>query len=173
MMLLKYFLSRFAALCATDFLFVFIGPSLLYYLLVFPFLSFRSLILSYLFRCALLSDPLFFCLASQVCCPLVPPFLISVFVYIRWRSQNALSSYHNLRFSLPPIRTSERKITCSGGTGARSAYYRPLLLLSLPVVDRRGHIAITSTSGFLFGKPLWGLRPLRGQCRDQWGSIWV
>ena len=60
MMLLKYFLSRFAALCATDFLFVFIGPSLLYYLLVFPFLSFRSLILSYLFRCALLSDPLFF-----------------------------------------------------------------------------------------------------------------
>jgi hypothetical protein len=21
-------------------------------------------------------------------------------------------------------------------------------------------------------RPLWGLRPLRGQCRDQWGSIW-
>jgi hypothetical protein len=116
----------------------FYRPSLLYYLLVFP--SCPSFFLSYLFRCALLWST-FLCPASKsvVVSSFGPSFLslISVFVYIRWRSQNALPSYHISDFLWPPVRTSEREITCSGRTGARTAYYRPLLLLS-PVVDRRG-----------------------------------
>jgi len=161
--------------CATDFLFIFIGPPC--YIISWFFHSclfcpsFFVLFIPLRFALILLSP-----LSSR---PLVPPSslsLISVFVYIsgarRMHLARITPQISDLSAPNPYVLARDKMlITCSGRTGARSAYYRPLLFC-FHQWWTDGAYSITPTSGFLFGKPPWGLRPLRGQCWDQWGSIW-
>lgn len=71
---------------------------------------------------------------------------------------------------LPVAWASELEPTALG-----ARLHSPFLLQGRCDVKSSGQrIDTSATSGSydsVRGMPLWGLRPLRGQCRDHWGSI--
>jgi len=71
--------------------------------------------------------------------------------------------------SLPATRASELELNRSGRHGCTT---RLLLGRCVMRLYDRARVDTSMTSGSsVRGRPLWGLRPLQGQCRE-WGSMW-
>jgi len=71
--------------------------------------------------------------------------------------------------SLPATRASELELNRSGRHGCTIRLLHGRCVMRL--YDRARVDTSTKSGSSVRGRPLWGLRPLQGQCRE-WGSMW-
>ena len=134
----------------------------------------RPSFLPYLFRWALHAESLFHLPSSTLSLSFVSS-LVSLSLSISYSVLYTLKApgIHNSACCMyaymrcPQPGRPELELHHSGRTGSTAR-----LLPGRCSSGQRTNTSTTSGSYSVRGRPLWGLRPLRGQCRDQWSSMW-
>jgi len=89
-----------------------------------------------------------------------------VYIKVRWNAQSISSHTYKTQCPLPG--RPELELHRSGRTGCAVS----LTTGPLPIRFFIGQRTTNFHDEWLSGRPLWGLHPLRGQCRNRWGSMW-